>query len=81
MAEDIIGGLIPSCQRFTAITLKSHQKKLANYMMKSSNRGIIGFHSTGSGKSISALTVARCLNLKTIFIVPAAVISGVQERN
>jgi superfamily II DNA or RNA helicase len=73
--EDIIGGLHP-CQRFDKITLKAHQKKLANFMMKPSNRGIIGFHSTGSGKSITALTVARCLRLKTIFVVPAAVISG-----
>ena len=79
MAEDIIGGLTPLCQRFITITLKSHQKKLATYMMKPSNRGIIGFHSTGSGKSISALTVARCLNLKTIFIVPSAVISGFKK--
>ena len=73
--EDIIGGLHP-CQRFDKITLKSHQKKLTNFMMKAGNRGIIGFHSTGSGKSISALTVARCLRLKTIFVVPAAVIYG-----
>jgi superfamily II DNA or RNA helicase len=73
--EDIIGGLYP-CQRFDKITLKSHQKKLTNFMMKAGNRGIIGYHSTGSGKSISALTVARCLRLKTIFVVPAAVIFG-----
>lgn len=76
--EDIVGGLHP-CQRFHKITLRAHQKRISNFMMKPSNRGIIGFHSTGSGKSISALTVARCLKLKTIFVVPAAVISGFQR--
>jgi superfamily II DNA or RNA helicase len=75
MSEDIIGGL-HACQRFDKISLRAHQKKLADFMMKPSNRGIIGFHSTGSGKSITALTVARCLHLKTIFVVPSAVISG-----
>ena len=78
MSEDIIGGLKP-CLRFSKITLRSHQKRVSDYMMKASNRGIMCYHSTGSGKSISALTVSRCLKLKTIFVVPAAVISGFQR--
>lgn len=44
--------------------------------MKPSKRGLIGVHSTGSGKSITALTTARCLKRETIFVVPAAVVSG-----
>lgn len=76
--EDISGGLNP-CQDFHKLTLRAHQKRASDYMMKSNNRGIMLYHSTGSGKSISALTVSRCLKLKTIFVVPAAVISGFQR--
>jgi len=78
MSETIIGGLKP-CLRFSKISLRTHQKRVSNYMMKASNRGIMCYHSTGSGKSISALTIARCLKLKTIFVVPAAVISGFER--
>jgi superfamily II DNA or RNA helicase len=73
--DDITGGL-KSCQVFNKLTLRAHQKRVSSFMMRARNRGILGMHSTGSGKSISALTVARCLKLKTILVLPTAVISG-----
>lgn len=70
------GGDLKKCQTFDLLKIKKHQKEISDYMLKPSVRGLIGFHSTGSGKSISALTVARCLGLKTIIVMPGAVISG-----
>lgn len=69
-------GGIPECQVFDTLKLKTHQTKIANYMTKARNRGAMCWFSTGSGKSIAALTVARCLKLRTIMVMPGAVISS-----
>ena len=76
LASPVFGG-IPSCQVFDGIKLKAHQKNIATHMSKAKVRGALCWFSTGSGKSISALTVARCLKLKTIMVMPGAVISSV----
>lgn len=78
LLQSIYGG-VPSCQKFDNITLKRHQTKIADHMSKAKTRGALCWFSTGSGKSISALTVSRCLKLPTIMVMPGAVISSVHR--
>lgn len=49
------------CMKYQDITLKSHQKKVIDFMKNTSQKGLILYHSTGSGKTLSAITIARCL--------------------
>jgi SNF2 family DNA or RNA helicase len=43
-------------------TLREHQKKVCNWMVgHPSQKGMLLFHSTGSGKTMSALAIVRCL--------------------
>lgn len=43
------------------VILQEHQKKLVNFITNSSEKGILAFHSVGSGKTITSLAAARCL--------------------
>ena len=43
----------------TALTLRSHQRKVVEHLGR--NRGVIALHSTGTGKTITAVASARAL--------------------
>ena len=54
------------------IKLKTHQEKVVNYMKKTGQRGIILYHSLGSGKTITAIAISKLYDKKVIVIVPAS---------
>ena len=47
------------CIQNSKTPLNSHQKKVVEFIMK--NRGLLVVHSTGSGKTLSAVTAAKCV--------------------
>ena len=51
------------CTVYNSINLKHHQKNVCEYLMKMGNKlkGILVYHSVGSGKTITAITMIRCL--------------------
>lgn len=64
---------------FKDIKLKEHQKKVVNFYLKSKRKGLIAFHTVGSGKTITAIATAKCLmsndkNLKIIILTPVSVV-------
>ena len=66
----------PECMQFSAADLKPHQERVVQFMMNSNERGMILFHTVGSGKTITAIAVARCLlkpGLKIVVATPASV--------
>lgn len=48
-----------TCIRASNIHLKSHQKKVVNFI-NGKKRGLIVIHSVGSGKTLTAVTVGQC---------------------
>jgi superfamily II DNA or RNA helicase len=52
--------------------LKPHQKFVVDYMKKSDQKGIIIYHGLGSGKTITAISIANLYNENVICIVPAS---------
>jgi SNF2 family DNA or RNA helicase len=65
-----------ACMRFDDTELKPHQERVVRFMMDSNERGMVLFHTVGSGKTITALAVARCLlkpGLKVVVATPASV--------
>lgn len=70
------------CQEFRGIKLKHHQLEVSEYLSRPGVKGVIAFHYMGSGKTITALTVSRCLydKMKNIFIIiPGAVMGGFER--
>ena len=65
-----------ACMRFDDTELKPHQERVVRFMMDSNERGMVLFHTVGSGKTITALAVARCLlkpGIKIVVATPASV--------
>lgn len=62
-----------SCTLYKNVTLKDHQTRVCNYITKNDPRGLVLFHSVGSGKTITSITVIRCLLAmypkKKVFVV------------
>ena len=64
--------------------LQLHQKKVIHFMMDTEQRGIILFHSLGSGKTITSIATARCLmyknkDLNLIVATPPSVIKQFEK--
>ena len=59
--------------------LLAHQRRVVQFMMDTQQRGIILFHSLGSGKSITSIAIARCLadmakdNIRVVVATPSSV--------
>lgn len=50
------------CTLYDTITLKEHQKHVCSYISKHpSTKGLVLFHSVGSGKTATSITLIRCL--------------------
>ena len=70
------------CTLYKNIKLKEHQKSVCNYIKKSGKQklGMILFWSVGSGKTVGALTIVRCLlkkeNYLPVFIITPTSILG-----
>jgi len=43
------------------VTLKPHQRRVVDYMVKNKPHGLCLFHTVGSGKTITAIAVAACM--------------------
>lgn len=63
-----------NCMNYPDVTLKEHQKRVTEYIMNHMRqKGILLFHSVGSGKTITSITIVRCLltkdPLKKVFVI------------
>jgi SNF2 family DNA or RNA helicase len=72
------------CKEFDNVVLKEHQTKVVDFMMKTDQKGVLLYHGLGSGKTISAISIARCLLTSTdarkvIIITPTSVVSQFQK--
>lgn len=68
-----------SCKAYNTITTQPHQNTVIDFMMNTKQKGLIINHSTGSGKTITAIATARCLlanypDKRVIILVPASVL-------
>lgn len=52
---------IENCEKYENVLLQSHQTRLVKFITQPSAKGILVFHSVGSGKTITSLAAARCL--------------------
>lgn len=69
-------GPLPRCMKYDTTDLKPHQERVVRFMMSSQERGMVLFHTVGSGKTITAIATARCLmrpNTKIVVATPASV--------
>jgi superfamily II DNA/RNA helicase len=62
------------CTHYPTIALKDHQKNLCKFILDNpEQKGMLLFHSVGSGKTITSLTIIRCLlsihKGKNVFII------------
>lgn len=68
------------CEKYDNILLQKHQLKLVKFITQESVKGVLVFHSVGSGKTITSLAAARCLldkfPLKFIQIVTNSSLTG-----
>jgi superfamily II DNA or RNA helicase len=64
--------LIPDCDSSlgSGVTLRDHQARVVRFMRRSSRKGLIVYHGVGSGKTVTAAGVIKCLlscdNISTI---------------
>lgn len=52
------------CTLYNTVTLKDHQTRVCNYVLRHNTKGLVLFHSVGSGKTITSITLIRCLLMK-----------------
>ena len=70
------------CGTLPGLTLKEHQTNIARFMNHTTRKGLVLFHDTGTGKSITSIAIVSCLltknrrrNRKTAYIItPASVV-------
>ena len=79
-ASEIKTQTYEQCITFDDIELREHQLKVVDFMVNSNQKGLLAFHTVGSGKTITAITSAKCLlamkkfeNLKVIILTPVSV--------
>jgi superfamily II DNA or RNA helicase len=68
------------CEKYESIVLQKHQLQLVKFITQPSAKGILVFHSVGSGKTITSLAAARCLlekfPLKFVQVITNASLTG-----
>ena len=72
------------CTSYKGLTLNKHQLSLTKYIMENDVRRMLIYHSLGSGKTITGITILNCLRMKytnkTILIIsPASVIQNFEK--
>ena len=69
-----------NCEIYENVILQKHQLKLVKFITQPSTKGILVFHSVGSGKTITSLAAARCLlekfPLKFVQVITNASLTG-----
>lgn len=67
----------------TKIKVQPHQNKVIRYYLQTSSKGLIVYHSVGSGKTITALMTAKALYKKfkmpSVIVCPSSVLPGFTE--
>jgi superfamily II DNA or RNA helicase len=69
------------CTEYSYIKLKPHQIKVCKYINKHKTKGIVLFHGVGSGKTLSSITIIRCLlqrepDQKVFVITPTSLVDN-----
>src|SRR6476619_2682077 len=69
------------CMIMKKFSLLRHQKRVVNFILNHNNRGLLVYHTVGSGKTMTALASAKCLiekypNRKVIIVTPASLVSN-----
>jgi SNF2 family DNA or RNA helicase len=74
------------CIDYKTITLKDHQIKTCNYLIRMGERlkGLLVYHSVGSGKTITAITMIRCLikeneNRQIFILTPKSLLNNFKK--
>ena len=71
-----------SCVKRSKLPLRNHQKKVVRYMKY--HRGLLVVHGTGTGKTLTAITVSQCYldenpGHKVVFVGPSALESNFKK--
>ena len=70
------------CTEYKVVKLKDHQLKVCNYIKKNPDiKGLVLFHSVGSGKTITSITIIRCIlqkepNKKVFVVTPTSLVEN-----
>jgi len=70
------------CTEYKTVKLKEHQLKVCNYIKKNRDiKGLVLFHSVGSGKTITSITIIRCIlqnepNKKVFVVTPTSLVEN-----
>lgn len=69
------------CTEYRTTVLKDHQKKVCKFIQDHDARRMILFHSVGSGKTLTSITVIRCIlrqtpNKKVFVITPTSLVEN-----
>lgn len=73
------------CTIYKTVKLKEHQKSVCDYVKDNrDSKGLILFHSVGSGKTITSITIIRCILIneenKNIFVItPASLVDNFKK--
>lgn len=70
-----------NCLDFKTIDLQEHQKIPSAFIINPLNRGLLLFYSMGSGKTITSISMIRCLlerypNKRAIVLTPASLVTN-----
>jgi SNF2 family DNA or RNA helicase len=73
-----------SCTEYETVKLKDHQNKVCKYIAKNDPLGLLLFHSVGSGKTITSITVIRCIleknpDIKVFVITPTSLVDNFKK--
>jgi len=69
-------GDAPACVQLKGTHLLAHQKAVINFLLDTNQRGMILFHSLGSGKTITSIAAAQCIlppGGKVVVAAPASI--------
>lgn len=69
------------CTEYPTVTLKKHQREVCEFIDHHNTKGLVLFHSVGSGKTITSITIIRCLlqknpKQKIIVITPTSLVDN-----
>lgn len=73
-----------SCLNIKEIKPLEHQKKICKFLLNDDNRGLLVFHSVGSGKTITSLLSSKCLlkkypNKNVIVLTGTSLVTNFQK--
>jgi SNF2 family DNA or RNA helicase len=66
------------CYKMKNVEIKEHQQRVARFLRKEDTKGLIVFHSVGSGKTLTSIAAAKCCvavrpDLRVIILAPSSV--------